>query len=93
MDGWMDGCMDVWTDSERENSGRRRQGDVEREREGEREREREKNTFSPSVRTVIHELQQLTCCIGFLSLELPLPPCALLVVSTHQLNMFFGHAI
>ena len=79
--------MDVWTDSERKNSGRRRQGDVERERE------REKNTFSPSVRNVIHELQQLTCGIGFLSLELPPPPCALLVVSTHQLNMFFGHAI
>ena len=43
----MDGCMDVWTDSERENSGRRRQGDVERERERERERGREKKT--PSV--------------------------------------------
>jgi hypothetical protein len=54
MDRWMDGCMDVWTDSERENSGRRRQGDVEREREGETEREGERKKHLQSIRSHCH---------------------------------------
>ena len=72
---------------EREKEKRER----EREREGERESEREiqagresdlqlQPPSSPSIRSAIHEPQQLTSPIGFLFLKLPPAPCLVLPV-------------
>ena len=78
--------MDGWINSERETQG-----------EGDRERQRERDSelqppFSPSVRSAMHESQQLTSSIGFLWLKLQLPPCAALLappaVATYIHNIY-----
>ena len=83
---------------------RRRRGEREREREGERERgregERERDSeaqrlshFSVHqwVGSAIHASPQRTFPIGFLSLKLPPPPCAVLLVmsATHDTYEIF----
>ena len=59
---------------------RERERERERGREREREIERERERFRQSVCSSIHASQQLTSPIGFLSLKLPPPPCAVLLV-------------
>ena len=66
------------------NTERRRQRESERERERQAEREAESLTHlsvHQRVRSAVHGSQQLTSpTIGFLSLKLPPPSCAVLLV-------------
>ena len=74
--------MDRTIDRERE---RDRTNDTKRRRQREIERERARDSepqppFGPSIFSAIHESQQLTSPICFLSLKLPPPPCAVLLL-------------
>ena len=58
-----------------------RERDTKRRRHRERERDSEPQPpFVPSVRSAIHASQQQTAPTGFLSLKLPPPPCAVLLL-------------